>query len=408
MSYESINIAALAARLTAARKAANITQEAAATHLGISRPTFIAIEKGTRRARPEEVVKLAELYGQPVSKLVREEAVPEPQRPHLRSVLDEAKNGEQALAEAVEKLTSFIDDYQYVEKLTGARLQPRFPPEARIPPGPIDRFAEFCAQEERARLNLGEHQPVLRLRRVLEETGLHVFCDGMDSQLAGLYVFVPGFGYCILVNRKHPSERRRWTIAHEYGHFLAARDRPGVDYLHPKWQRKPEDERFADAFAAAFLMPEVGVTRRFLDAMNRTGDFKVADLFHMATFFGVSPQAMSLRLEGLSLIPRGSWDEVRESAVPIGDLKREAGVEGAVEQDSVEIYPERYKFLVVSAFEDGLLSEGQLAALLRCSRVAARQIVEDCSRAPEDDEDGEERSVTLGRSLLGPRERSTA
>lgn len=400
MSYESVNIASLAARLIAARKAARVTQESAAAALGISRPTFIAIEKGTRRPRPDELIKLAALYGQPVSKLVRESAAPEPLRPHLRSVLDTARDGSQALDEAVDKLASYIDDYQFVEKLFGGVSKPRFPPEVRIPAGSIERFAEHCAQEERSRLNLGEHQPVSSLRKVLEEAGLHVFCDSIASEIAGLYVFVPGFGYCILVNRRHPAERRRWTIIHEYGHFLTARERPGVDY-DKSWQRKPEDERFADAFAGAFLMPEIGVTRRFYDAVDRTGDFTVADLFHMADAFGVAPMSMSLRLESLALIPRGTWDQVKESAVPIKTLKQEAGVKGSIEPDSTQLYPERYKLLVVWAFESEKISEGQLAALLRCCRVDARQIVQDCSRTLVN---GSERAVSLGRSLLAARE----
>lgn len=398
MSYENLSLPALAERLVAARKAAKITQETAAEHLGFSRPTFIAIEKAARRPKPAELVKLAELYGQPLSKLLREEAAPEPLRPHLRSVLDAATQ-DAALEDAVNRLTSFIDDYQFIEKISGARLAANFPPEVRLPSGPIEKFAEHCAADQRIRLGIGELQSVDLLRKILEDSGLHVFFDDIDSKLAGLYVFVPRFGYCILVNRRHPRERRRWTIAHEFGHFLIDRHQPGVDYEKP-FQRKPEGERFADAFAAAFLMPEAGVTGRFYDHVNRTGDFKVSDLFHMAVHFMVSPMAMSLRLEALGLVPRGSWDQIQESAVPMKVLKREAGVDSIPEIDSVEQYPERYKLLAVRAFEEGKLSEGQLAALLRCSRVEARQIVEDCSRTWG--ESGATRSVTLGRSLLAP------
>ena len=100
------------------------------------------------------------------------------------------------------------------------------------------------------------------------DVGVHVFLDALASKLAGLYVFVPGFGYCMRINRLHPKERRRWTIAHEYGHFMLDRDKPGVDYLRPM-QRKPENERFADSFAAAFLMPEAGVQRRFYEEIER-------------------------------------------------------------------------------------------------------------------------------------------
>ena len=40
-------------RLAEARKARGITQEAAAAHLGCSRPTYIAIEKGERPPSPK-------------------------------------------------------------------------------------------------------------------------------------------------------------------------------------------------------------------------------------------------------------------------------------------------------------------------------------------------------------------
>lgn len=400
MRYDSIDMAGLAERLVAARKAANLTQEAAASHLNMSRPTFIAIEKAARRPKPEELVKLAELYKEPLNKLLRIDPRAQQLRPHLRSILDTSSGGQQELEVAIAQLSAYIDDYQYLEKLVEANAPAHFPPPVRIAPGPIERFAEHCAQEERARLNLGAHQPIHTLRKILEEAGMHVFVEKLDSKLAGLYVFVPEFGYCILVNRLHPRERRRWTIAHGYGHFLVDRDRPGVDYLRPM-QRKSEGERFADSFAAAFLMPEAGVQRRFYEEVERTGDFKVADLCRMADYFAVSLMALALRLESLGLIPRGSWDQISESRVPVRTLKQEAGIYPSHEDDSVEPYPQRYKLLAVQAFVDEKITEGQLAKLLRCSRIQAREIVEQCSET-SDDGDGTQSLVPLAltHSLL--------
>lgn len=386
MNYERTNLPALAERLTAARKAAKLTQEAAAKHLGMSRPTFIAIEKGTRRPHPDELVKLSELYGEPLNKLLRPNRPSPDLRPHLRSIPD-AEGGQQGLEAAITLLYDYIDDYKELERLAGARPVADFPSPVSIPVGSMERFAEHCAQEERARLSLGAHRPVHTLRTVLEDAGVHVFVDRLDSKLSGLYAFVPDFGYCILINRFHPPERRRWTIAHEYGHFLADRDRPGVDYLHPM-QRKPRHERFADAFAAAFLMPEPGVQRRFYEDIDRTGDFKVADLCRMADYFAVSLMAMSLRLESLGLIARGSWDQISASRVPVNSLKREAGIEPSRNLEPDEPYPRRYMLLAVQAFVDESITEGQLARFLRCPRIRARQIVEDCLEATDGDDDG--------------------
>ena len=102
-------------------------------------------------------------------------------RPHLRSILDVSSDGGQELEAAVALLSAYIDDYQYLESLVNANAASRFPPAVRIAPGPIERFAEHCAQEERARLNLGAHQPITTPRKVLEEAGLHVFVDKLLS-----------------------------------------------------------------------------------------------------------------------------------------------------------------------------------------------------------------------------------
>ena len=85
MRYDSIDLNGLAERLVAARKAANLTQEAAAQYLDMSRPTFIAIEKAARRPKPEELVKLAELYKEPLNKLLRDDPRPQQLRPHRDS-----------------------------------------------------------------------------------------------------------------------------------------------------------------------------------------------------------------------------------------------------------------------------------------------------------------------------------
>jgi Zn-dependent peptidase ImmA (M78 family)/transcriptional regulator with XRE-family HTH domain len=338
MNYENTDLTALAERLVAARKAAKVTQESAAAHLDMSRPTFIAIEKGTRRPRPEQLVKLAALYKSSLNSLLRQETQPPQLQPHLRSVLSSNADDQVELEAAIAKLSAFVDDYISLERKLNARPVNNFPPLIRVPAGPIERFAEHCAQEERARLNLGAHLPIYTQRKVLEDVGVHVFLDALPSKLAGLYVFVPDFGYCMLINRLHPKERRRWTTAHEYGHFLLDRNKPGVDYLRPM-QRKPENERFADAFAAAFLMPEAGVQRRFYEEVERKSDFNVGDLCRMADYYAVSLMAMTLRLESMNLVGRGSWDSIKSAGVAVKELKQEAGVREQADVDSADAVP---------------------------------------------------------------------
>ena len=56
--------------LQTARKRSNITQEAAADIIGVARTTIVAIEKGERRIKATELLKLARAYGRPLSDFV--------------------------------------------------------------------------------------------------------------------------------------------------------------------------------------------------------------------------------------------------------------------------------------------------------------------------------------------------
>jgi len=384
----------IAARLLEARKAAGLTQQEAAEHLGVSRPTLIALEKGTRAAKPDELIKLAMLYGRSLNTLVRAGGEPQPIEPHLRASLRPEADAE--LSAVISELTAYVDDYGALEQLTGNSPSRKLPPEVSVPRRVgVAAFAEDVAIRERSRLHLGD-QPVYELRSLVEQIGIHVFYGGLPSRLAGLYAFVPDLGYCMLINRKHPPERRRWTLSHEYAHFLADRHKPGVDHVQaPK--RKPLSERFADAFAASFLMPETGIRRHFLAVTEQTGDFQTADLSRLAHHFYVSMQAAALRLEDLGLLDRGTWEALTERGFKPGAARQLLGL--PTRPPSEDPFPERYRFLAVQAYLQEAISEGQLARFLRTDRVTAREIVDATLTSRDLDADGHEQSVQMPEQL---------
>jgi Zn-dependent peptidase ImmA (M78 family)/transcriptional regulator with XRE-family HTH domain len=376
----------LGQRLTEARRARGVTQEAAAAHLGCSRPTLIAIEKGTRPAKPEEIVALAELYGRTLHELVRPGAGVSALEPHLRAAVDSSQTGGEELAEAIREFQRFAEDYCELERLTGTSELGAYTPEVSIPArADLRHFAEHVGVRERSRLQLGD-QPILNLRQVMEnDGGLRVFYGPMPSSVAGMYAFAADLGYCVFINRKHPPERQRYTLAHEYGHFLCDRHKPGIDYLSGSG-RKPKSERFADAFAMSFLMPESAIRRQVTKVTAATGDFQVADLCRLSNYYFVSVQAMTLRLEDLGLIENGTWDYLKEEGFQPALAKQELGLEPPGRPE--EAYPQRYKYLAVQALSHGTISEGQLARFLRSDRVTAREVVAQCSTRPYDDPDG--------------------
>jgi len=376
-------MSALSERLTAARKAAGVSQLDAGKHISVSRPTYIAIEKGERDVKPWELAALASLFRTQVSRLIRQETALPMIAPHLRGEIPEAAQ-EVGVSEAIDRLAEFVDDYQFLLEKNNARLVPVMePPRIDRSAMGLDALAARVAQYERSRLGFGEREPIGDLRKTLDEVGVHVFVDVMNSKLAGLYSFVPGFGYCILVNRLHPRERMRWTIAHEYGHFVFDRDKPGVDYLNPG-ARKPFSERFADAFAANFLMPAEGVRRQFEDAKARSGDVNVGDVCRMANFYGVSMMAMTLRMESLKLIRSGTWEFLKESGMRVSDIKREAGISEPDQKSVIDTFPERYLLLAIQAWNNEEITTNQFAKLVRRPPIQARELAE--SRSTLDEE----------------------
>src|SRR5271156_863344 len=86
----------LGQRIAEARKARGKTQEEVAEFLGYSRPTYIAIEKGDRQAKTDEILRLAPFFGRTVNELVRSVQPVTDLQPHLRALADKSKCDDQS------------------------------------------------------------------------------------------------------------------------------------------------------------------------------------------------------------------------------------------------------------------------------------------------------------------------
>jgi Zn-dependent peptidase ImmA (M78 family) len=118
----------------------------------------------------------------------------------------------------------------------------------------------------------------------------------LPGQVSGVLLFVDQH-VVIGFNNDHPEVRQRFTIAHELGHYLLSHhDHFHIDlsdaHGNPpgyNWQ----DERAANDFAAAALMPSEMVTHYFE---------KDRGLEKLAGRFKVSREAMGWRLVNLGLL----------------------------------------------------------------------------------------------------------
>jgi Zn-dependent peptidase ImmA (M78 family) len=139
---------------------------------------------------------------------------------------------------------------------------------------------------------------------------------------------------------------------------------------------KHRAERFADCFAANFLIPRSGVNRRLSEVeMSRKERVTIADLVTLSDYFGVSVQAMCLRLENLKRIQTGSWERLRAGDFKPDKARQALGLLRSDKRHSA--WPGRYLLLAKAAFEKGEISENQLAKKLRVDIVSAREIMQE-------------------------------
>lgn len=154
------------------------------------------------------------------------------------------------------------------------------------------------------------------LNKVVESHGVTLRYEPLEDQVSGALIAKPQECH-LIVNAHHHPNRQRFTIAHELGHLrlhhlggerlfidteLRIYQRVGQagapEYSAPGSTTTPKEEREANMFAAALLMPAPFVQRAALEH-NLWDELDIASL---ARAFGVSEQAMSIRLQQLRVV----------------------------------------------------------------------------------------------------------
>jgi Zn-dependent peptidase ImmA (M78 family)/DNA-binding XRE family transcriptional regulator len=367
MNSAKLSATELGERLRAARSGMNLTQDAAAASLGMARTTLVAIEKGQRVVRPEELLAFAGLYGVSAGKLTSPDAIHVDLSAKFRRT--EGRETSRGVTQALSLLNRLATGAAQLERLLGRELRTDYPPPIRI----VARFAvqqaEDAANNLRARLGIGLG-PIPDLIGLLEvDLGLRIFIRALPSKICGLYAFDPAVGACLLINANHHWKRRVQTAAHETGHFVA--DRAHADILEEEAVSPSVEERFAKRFGSALLMPASAIRARVEEIAESEDRFAVRELVLLAHQFCVSTEAMCRRLEELSLLPQGTWESIRERGFA-GDLERRViGEPNAPPKPP--LVPPRSAYLASISLDRGLLSEGQLCDLLAVDRSELRE-----------------------------------
>jgi Zn-dependent peptidase ImmA (M78 family) len=139
------------------------------------------------------------------------------------------------------------------------------------------------------------------LNKIFKEAGIHYVEKYLADNMAGMIERNADETYTITVNKKDASPRKRFTAAHELGHYVL--HRPFFDKLddnrafrksggYENSKIRPLHEAQANKFAATLLMPEEEIRRFFAKGMTTPEQ--------LAPHFDVSIHAMTIRLENLA------------------------------------------------------------------------------------------------------------
>ncbi len=381
-------------RLKLARDAARLTQDEAAQFIEVSRPTLISIEQGVRRVRIQELQKLANLYRTSVNALMRREAVHTDLLPRFRK-LKEAEDTD--TAEAVELFNSLIKADVELENILGIAQRRNYPPEKGINVGDVAELAEKHAQE--LRTFLGIQGPIIDIFSIIQERlGIRLYQRKLSSKskVAGLFTYDDAVGACIFLNANHLLERRVYSACHELGHFIGTRRNPEVLETNERFQSR--EERYANFFARAFLTP----AGCFAESFKRWKEVSATQkptrrvVVLLANQYSVSREACVRRLEELGLVPQDTWNWFKDNGGITDVQAKEILGEhwhrfDPAKTDADRPLSHRMSLMAHSAWKHELMSEGQLAELLKIGRVELREIIDDI----ELEEEGSDEQLKL-------------
>lgn len=264
--------------LETARRASGMTQEQLAEAAGVTQTALSRYEHDLRTPEPEVLECLAQALGVTTDLLERggrkEGALAVGAHMRRRAT---AKPTVWRELEARLNMTRLHATRLFEEvSMRADRQVPTF--------DPVDVLPEDAARLVRAQWRMPAG-PIRSLVTWMESAGILVIEDafGPSARVDGLSQWADDHPV-VMINSSAPTDRKRWTLAHELGHLV----------LHNEYVDS-DMEAQANAFAAELLMPatEIRATLRGL-TIGRTLDLK--------RFWGVSMAAIIERAASLNTI----------------------------------------------------------------------------------------------------------
>lgn len=291
----------LPARLKKAREDAGLTQEAFARSLGLSSEFISLLESGKRTPSLDTLARIA-------ARLNREPAFFLSEKEPAFTILFRAESLDDLARAELAPFQRYVEDYLRLERAAGRRLE--------LAPLYADIPADRLAAEERRRLGLGD-EPIRDIFGLLERNGCRILRRRLppEVRISGVFIFLEAEAAAFaLINSAQPLCRQVFSAAHEYCHYLKDRhDGPVIDgpniFGEGPAPVSNGKERFAQEFAAHFLMPPAKVREVVDKEFGADRHLSFDDVLLVKRVFGVSALAMLRTLRDLDLLTAAQFEE---------------------------------------------------------------------------------------------------
>ena len=319
------------------RERMGVRQEKLAEWVGVSRGTIAQVEHGKRDLESLELFRVADFFGCTVSDLLTKGAA-DLEAIGVRFRRSMGIQDDDAVWEAVVRSIKLAREAANLRDILGVGMSEAYVPSYRIasPANKLEAIRQGyqIALKERNRLGLGSDR-IVNIAKLMESQGVYAGELEMPADVSGFTICLDDLGSICMVNEKHPGLRKRFSLAHEYGHVLMDSDLGAV--VSRAAESKELIEVRANVFAAGFLMPESGclemirkigkgsasresvevfdgqdVTRIEERHSAEEQQIQLYDAARLAFYFSVSIQAMLYRLKNLRLISQARLESLLE------------------------------------------------------------------------------------------------
>lgn len=360
-------------RVRLARTARGLSQEDLARKVDLTRPAISQIESGKRGIDSVELVAISKALQKPLEFFLEDSPDEETQF----SILFRADEISETDRVIVEDFRDLCRSYSHLEHLLQLEAKIDIPTWSCSATSQRAAIAEGerIAKDTRNVLSLGS-DPISNLSSLLENRGIRVWKRPLDKSSAwGFSVTSSDLGWCIFVNSACSATRQNFTLAHEFGHLIMDHNHKTTIYSEAasielgKPSRDLHESR-ANAFAAAFLMPEDGlkeIVSRYHIASSRDMSGFVVDFLRQ--YYSVSYEAMLWRLLSLQMISSAQRESLWDARPKAQEHLHLSEVEPTL--------PSRYRTLALEAYRNTKISIGKLADFLKQDVYETRQMLKD-------------------------------